>query len=58
MHMKTIGLYTYLPIDDPESVIEVELPKPKPTGRDLLVHVKAVSARWRFNWPNGWPDYR
>lgn len=41
--MKAIGLYTYLPIDDPESLIEVELPKPKPTGRDLLVHVKAVS---------------
>jgi NADPH:quinone reductase-like Zn-dependent oxidoreductase len=43
MHMKAIGLYTYLPIDDPESLIEVELPKPRPTGRDLLAHVKAVS---------------
>jgi NADPH:quinone reductase len=41
--MKAIGLYTYLPIDDPESLIEVELPQPSPTGRDLLVHVKAAS---------------
>jgi NADPH2:quinone reductase len=41
--MKAVGLYKYLPIDDPESLIDVEVPKPEPRGRDLLVRVKAVS---------------
>jgi NADPH2:quinone reductase len=41
--MKAIGLHQYLPIDHPESLIDVEIDKPQPTGRDLLVHVKAIS---------------
>jgi NADPH2:quinone reductase len=41
--MKAIGLYRYLPIDDPESLIDLEVPTPTPTGRDLLVRVKAIS---------------
>ncbi|MBN2984672.1 zinc-binding alcohol dehydrogenase family protein [Cohnella algarum] len=41
--MKAVGLYNYLPIEHPESLIELELAKPVPTGRDLLVKVKAVS---------------
>jgi NADPH:quinone reductase len=41
--MKAVALYRYLPIDDPESLIDVELPKPVPTGRDILVKVEAVS---------------
>lgn len=41
--MKAIGLTHYLPIDDPNSLIEVEVPTPTPTGRDLLVRVHAVS---------------
>ncbi|MCK9860201.1 zinc-binding alcohol dehydrogenase family protein [Paenibacillus sp. ATY16] len=41
--MKAVGLYNYLPIDDPESLIDIELEKPKPTGKDLLVRVKAIS---------------
>jgi NADPH2:quinone reductase len=41
--MKAIGLYRYLPIKDPESLIDIELPQPTPGGRDLLVHVKAIS---------------
>lgn len=41
--MKAIGLLQYLPIDDPASLIEVEIPTPTPTGRDLLVRVHAVS---------------
>src|SRR3990172_4000141 len=41
--MKAIGFYQYLPVEDPESLIEVELPDPEPRGRDLLVRVKAVS---------------
>lgn len=41
--MKAVGLYRYLPVDDPESLIDVELPQPVATGRDLLVKVEAVS---------------
>ena len=41
--MKGIGLYRYLPIDDPESLQDVTVEKPVPQGRDLLVNVKAVS---------------
>lgn len=41
--MKAVGLYKYLDINDPESLVDVEVPKPKATGRDLLVRVKAVS---------------
>ncbi len=41
--MKAVGLFKYLDINDPESLIDVEVPKPEATGRDLLVRVKAVS---------------
>lgn len=41
--MKAVGLYHYLPISDPESLIDVTLPKPKAEGHDLLVKVKAIS---------------
>src|SRR5947209_1985247 len=41
--MKAVGLYKYLPIDDPESLIDVEIPEPEARGRDLLVRVRAVS---------------
>ncbi|MEL1265056.1 zinc-binding alcohol dehydrogenase family protein [Pseudoxanthomonas putridarboris] len=41
--MKAVGLTRYLPIDDPQSLQDVELPKPTPTGHDLLVRVEAVS---------------
>jgi NADPH:quinone reductase len=41
--MKAIGLYKYLPIDDPDSLIDVEIEKPQASGRDLLVQVKAIS---------------
>lgn len=41
--MKAIGLTQYLPVDDPNSLIEVEVPTPTPGGRDLLVRVHAVS---------------
>ncbi|MCD1261487.1 zinc-binding alcohol dehydrogenase family protein [Paenibacillus athensensis] len=42
-HMKAVGLQRYLPIEHPESLQDVQLPKPQPQGRDLLVQVKAVS---------------
>ena len=41
--MKAIGLKHYLPIEDPSSFLDVELPKPQPTGRDLLIAVKAIA---------------
>ncbi|SDM61489.1 zinc-binding alcohol dehydrogenase family protein [Fictibacillus solisalsi] len=41
--MKAVGLYTYLPIDHPESLVDVEMDKPVPGKKDLLVNVKAVS---------------
>ncbi|GIP14771.1 NADPH:quinone reductase [Paenibacillus montaniterrae] len=40
--MKAVGLYRYLPIDHPESLLDLQLEKPRVTGRDLLVRVKAV----------------
>jgi NADPH:quinone reductase len=41
--MKAVGLYKYLPIDHPESLLDLEVETPRATGRDLLVEVKAVS---------------
>ncbi|MES0882849.1 zinc-binding alcohol dehydrogenase family protein [Roseibium sp. SCP14] len=41
--MKAVALTHYLPIDDPNSFLDVDLPKPTPQGRDILVAVKAVS---------------
>ena len=41
--MKAVGFYKYLPIDDPESLLDVEVEQPQPTGRDLLVEVRAIS---------------
>ncbi|PPT89167.1 zinc-binding alcohol dehydrogenase family protein [Xanthomonas theicola] len=42
--MKAVALTHYLPIDDPQSLFDADLPKPPaPTGFDLLVRVEAVS---------------
>ena len=41
--MKAVALTRYLPVTDPESLLDVELPKPEPQGRDLLVRIEAVS---------------
>jgi NADPH2:quinone reductase len=41
--MKAVGYQKSLPIGDVKSLVDVELPKPSPTGRDLLVKVQAVS---------------
>ncbi len=41
--MKAIALTRYLPISDPESLQDVELPKPVASGHDVLVRVEAVS---------------
>jgi len=41
--MKAVGFYEYLPIDHPESLLDVQVEAPTPAGRDLLVEVKAIS---------------
>ena len=42
--MKAVALTRYLSIDDPQSLVDVELPDPSaPAGFDLLVRVEAVS---------------
>ena len=41
--MKAVGLYRYLPIEHPESLLDLDVPAPSAAGRDLLVEVKAVS---------------
>jgi zinc-binding alcohol dehydrogenase family protein len=41
--MKAVALTRYLPISDPESLVDVTLPDPQPAGHDILVKVEAVS---------------
>ncbi len=41
--MKAVGLTRYLPIDDPESLIDLEIEKPSPQGHDLLVAIQAIA---------------
>lgn len=41
--MKAVGLYQYLPINQPNSLVDLDLPQPQPAGRDLLVRVEAIS---------------
>jgi len=41
--MKAVALTHYLPIEDPNAFLDVEVPRPTAQGRDLLVSVKAVS---------------
>ncbi|KEQ22269.1 zinc-binding alcohol dehydrogenase family protein [Paenibacillus tyrfis] len=41
--MKAVGYYKYLPIEHPESLLDLEVLKPSPQGRDILVEVKAIS---------------
>jgi len=41
--MKAVGLYKYLPIDHPESLLDLEVDVPAAAGRDLQVEVRAIS---------------
>lgn len=41
--MKAVGLKQYLPIENENSLLDVEIPKPTAKGKDLLVEVKAIS---------------
>jgi zinc-binding alcohol dehydrogenase family protein len=41
--MKAVAYRSPMPIARPDSLVDVELPDPRPDGRDLLVRVKAIS---------------
>ena len=41
--MRAVAFTRYLPITDPQALIDVELPRPAPEGRDILVEVQAVA---------------
>ncbi|WP_046212642.1 alcohol dehydrogenase catalytic domain-containing protein [Paenibacillus wulumuqiensis] len=41
--MKAVGLTRYLPIEQPDSLQDLRLPRPQASGHDLLVHVQAIS---------------
>ena len=41
--MRAVGYQKSLPTDDAAALVDIELPKPEPRGRDLLVQVEAVS---------------
>jgi NADPH:quinone reductase len=41
--MKAVGLYRGLPVSDEQSLVDIEVPAPTASGRDLLVEVRAVS---------------
>ncbi|KFN02567.1 zinc-binding alcohol dehydrogenase family protein [Bacillus clarus] len=41
--MKAIGLHEYLPIEEENSLIDIELERPVPKGNDILVKVHAIS---------------
>lgn len=41
--MKAVGYRKSLPVDHPEALLDLNLPKPQAAGRDLLVAVKAIS---------------
>jgi zinc-binding alcohol dehydrogenase family protein len=41
--MKAVAYRTPLPANDPQSLLDIELPTPEATGRDLLVKVEAIS---------------
>ncbi|HYI81705.1 MAG TPA: zinc-binding alcohol dehydrogenase family protein [Acetobacteraceae bacterium] len=46
--MRAVGFTANLPISDPEALLDLDLPEPGlPTGRDLLVRVRAVSVNPR-----------
>lgn len=41
--MKAVGLYQYLPIDNEESLVDIQIDCPAPGPRDLQVAVKAIA---------------
>jgi zinc-binding alcohol dehydrogenase family protein len=43
MQMRAIGYKIPGPIERPDSLLDIELPRPEPAGRDILVEVRAIS---------------
>ena len=41
--MKAVGLFRYLPIENEQSLVDVQIDRPEPTGQDLLIKIRAVS---------------
>lgn len=41
--MRAVGYQSSLPVSNPASLVDIELPNPTPAGHDLLVSIKAVS---------------
>ena len=41
--MRAVGYQKSLPIEDENALVDIDLPKPEPQGRDVLVQVQAVS---------------
>ncbi len=42
--MKAVGFYNHLPIEDSQSLINLDIQRPEhPIGRDLSVSIKAIS---------------
>ena len=41
--MKAVGFLQSLPADDPRALLDLDLPEPIASGRDLLIEVRAVS---------------
>jgi NADPH:quinone reductase len=41
--LRAIGYQNPLPIEDSAALVDIDLPKPEPTGNDLLVEVRAIS---------------
>ncbi len=41
--MRAVGYQDTLPIEAAAALVDITLPKPEPTGRDLLIEVRAVS---------------
>jgi len=63
IHMKAIGYKKSLPISDTESLIDIELPQPKATGRDILVKISAIAVnpvdyKIRQNKPSETDEYK
>ena len=61
--MKAVGYIKSLPINDPESLTDIELAQPIATGRDLLVKVKAIAVnpvdyKIRLNMPSPDENYK
>ncbi len=41
--MRAVGYKIPGPIERPDSLLDIELPRPEPAGRDILVEVRAIS---------------